>query len=124
MNMVYSDNKLSIRENSLDVWLDLFLYAQNLSGNWMTSREIFFNCIVPTAERNPQLFAKWVNSMVRVSGLKIKHRSAFYGSLSTLRKFKGKNDYEVRKALTNLIASGLEEPDYAKNALEGILQEK
>lgn len=106
------------RSNSLEVWKDLLTYSSNLSGNWYLSQQIFYNSIVPTAEKDPVKFAKWIKDMVKKSGIKIKSQSEFREAIIYLKKIKGKNDKnEIKKALYYLMESGLEQPIYALKAL-------
>lgn len=116
-----NSKSFNLRNNPVDAWVDILNYSSNLPGNWMLSKHIFYTCIVPTAEKNPALFAKWIREMVRKSGTKIKSRSEFLEAINNLRKIKGKthND-EVKKALYYLLDSGLEEPTYAQRALNNI----
>ena len=106
------------RNNPVDLWKDLFTYSSNLNGNWLLSKRIFYDCIVPTAEKNPLQFAKWVKKMVEKSGMKIKSRAEFIEAINYLRKIKNtNNNEEVKIALYYLLDSGLEEPTYALRAL-------
>src|SRR6056297_973730 len=86
------DKNLNCRNNHIDVWTDLFNYSSNLNGNWMRSRQIFYDYILPTAEEDPVQFAKWIRKMVKQSGLKIKSRSEFINSIKSLRNIKNNKD--------------------------------
>jgi len=113
----FSENFES-RNNPIDVWKDMLTYSSNLNGNWLLSKQVFYNCIVPTAEKNPALFARWIRIMVKKSGKKIKSRSDFLAAINYLRKIKNsKNHREIKRILYSLLDSGLEEPTYAFNAL-------
>jgi len=106
------------RNNPIDVWRDIFNYSANLPGNWLFSKHIFYSYILPTAEKNPAKFAKWIRAMVKKSGIKIKSNSEFVEALNHLSRIKGKDDRsEIKKALYYLLDSGLEEPEYAQQAL-------
>lgn len=106
------------RNNSLDVWKDLLTYSSNLPGNWHLSQRIFYNCIVPTAEKDPARFAQWVKEMVKQSGIKIKSQSEFKEALIHLNNSQHtENKNEIKKALYYLLDSGLEQPIYALKAL-------
>lgn len=119
-----SDNSINpevIRKDPLDLWDDLFLYADNLNGNWPVSKEIFDRYLLPTAEENPFMFAKWVDDMVKTSGLKIKCSASFMKSLNRIKRFrllKKTNKADLKKVLVNLFNAGLCEPKIARNALE------
>jgi len=116
---VDSENTV-VREDCFDLWSDFLTYAQNLNGNWLVSQQVFRTNIVPTAEENPLKFVKWVNEMVKRSGLKIKSRYLYASAIKILRKFKSqenKNKSEVSKAITLLLNAGLNEPFYAEHAL-------
>lgn len=111
------------RKSQQDAWDDVFTYAENLKCNWFLSRDIFNSYILPTAVENPELYAEWINSMVEVSGKKIKHPGLFKRSIKVLRKIKiakRKGERFIRCALVGLFNSGIEEPDCAKNALKKI----
>ena len=115
----------NIRDNYLDLWSDLFSYASNLKGNWLTSQEIFDRYLVPTAEENPLLFAKWVTRMVKNSGKKIKYKYLFIKSLRFLKRFKTlkkATKQDLSRALVGLFKAGLDEPLYAQNALNNKLK--
>lgn len=111
------DKNSEVRDNCLDVWNDVLLYSSNLNGNWALSREVFYRHMVPTAEKNPVMFARWMNKLVKSSGLKIKSRAGFVKALDYLRKVKRKNTIGVKKALFILFEAGLSEPLYAIKAL-------
>lgn len=130
MNIAYIDEYFSdksyrenVRNSYLDLWSDLFLYASNLNGNWLVSQEIFNRHLVPTAEENPVLFAKWVNDMVKISGRKIRCRALFFKYIRFLKRFrllkKAKKE-DISIAITELINAGLDEPVHAKIALNKI----
>lgn len=124
MEVDFSENYITentdVRNSSLQVWDDLFLYASNLRGNWLLSKEIFYKNLLPTAEKDPALFAESVANMVQTSGLKIKYDSTYKKSLNLLRKFrrfrKDKKNF-IKRVLTGLFLSGLNEPLYAQSAL-------
>ncbi|MDD3013064.1 MAG: hypothetical protein PHC34_05115 [Candidatus Gastranaerophilales bacterium] len=128
MDMAYlgdeSENQLNskvVRNDPLSLWDDIFHYAANLNGNWHVSQDIFNRYLLPTAEKNPIMFAKWVNDMVKVSGLKIKCHSSFFKSLRHIKRFnflKKSNRAELKKVLVCLFNAGLCEPKIAKIALE------
>jgi hypothetical protein len=106
------------RDNYLDVWKDVLLYSSSLHGNWLLSRQVFYESMVPTAEKDPAKFANWISKMVKTSGLKIKSRAGFLRALVYLRRLKRSTDKdEIKKALFNLFDSGLNEPLYAIKAL-------
>jgi|GEM_PF-2332124 len=110
-----------VRNDPLALWDDIFHYASNLKGNWFVSQDIFNHYLLPTAEKNPIMFAKWVDDMVKVSGLKIKCHSSFLKSLRHLKRFnflKKSNRANLKKVLVNLFNAGLCEPKIAKIALE------
>lgn len=120
-NGFYEESMVS--DTYLDLWNDIFEYANNLSGNWMISQEIFRKKIVPTAEQNPMKFAKWVDDMVKVSGLKIKSRNMFARSLRFIRRFKNLKNVsrnELSKAVTEILNSGISDPTYAKRAMNKV----
>ena len=107
------------RDNYLDVWKDVLLYSSNLNGNWGVSRQVFYESMVPTAEKNPAKFARWINVLVKTSGIKIKSRAGFLKSLNYLRKLqKHATKDDIQKALFNLFEAGLNEPLYALKALK------
>lgn len=111
------------RNNHLDLWSDFLSYAENLNCNWLVSQDIFRNSIVPTAQKDPMLFARWVRTMVKSSGRKIKSRTIFAKSLKILRKFKNQNasnNSELSIVITELLEAGLKEPSYAKLAINKI----
>ncbi|HSA07161.1 MAG TPA: hypothetical protein P5556_08265 [Candidatus Gastranaerophilales bacterium] len=109
---------LKSRNNPIDVWKDFLTYSSNLNGNWLYSKQIFYSYILPTAEKNPVQFAKWIKKMVKKSGIKIKSKSEFIEAIKYLSGIKGKNErQDIKKALYSLLNSGLEEPTYALNAL-------
>lgn len=113
------DNNFEVRDNYLDVWKDVLLYSSCLNGNWVISRRVFYESIVPTAEKSPAVFARWINKLVKTSGLKIKSRSGFLQALKNLRKFHKKNNRsDIKKVLFGLLESGLNEPSYAIKALK------
>ena len=117
LNKEFEDN---IRNNHFDLWNDLLMYGENLNGNWLISQEVFRKNIVPTAENDPKQFAKWVDTMVKTSGIKIKSRHAFAKSLKLLRKLKsiGRfNRNELSSVVTELLNSGINQPEFAQNAL-------
>ena len=104
----YSGNFKS-RNNPIDLWKDMLTYSSNLNGNWLLSKQVFYNCIVPTAEKDPVLFAKWINKMVKKSGVKIKSRADFLEAINYLRKSKHpRNHDEIKRVLYYLLESGLE----------------
>jgi len=107
------------RDNCLDVWKDVLLYSSNLHGNWGVSRQVFYKSMVPTAEKDPAKFARWINELVKTSGIKIKSRAGFLRALNYLRKLQKSNDKnEIKKALFSLFEAGLNEPNYALKALK------
>jgi hypothetical protein len=109
---------LECRNNPVDVWKDILSYSSNLNGNWMFSKEIFYNRLVPTAEKNPELFARWIRVMVKKSGVKIKSRSEYMEALKYLRRIKNKNARnKIRQVLYTLLNSGLEEPSSINRVL-------
>lgn len=126
----YSDNfnnNEMARINYLEVWDDLFNYASNLKGNWLVSQRIFNTYVLPTAEKNPRIFAEWINDMVRISGLKIKYRSNFIKSIRFLKRFKNlkkSTRTELKIALAILFHSGLNDPLYAQNAINKLKNDK
>jgi hypothetical protein len=98
------------RDNFVDAWKDIMSYASNLKGNWPLSQLIFYNCIVPTAEKNPEQFAGWIHEMVRKSNIKIKSRALYLSAIRCMKKLKGKRSSTgIKKALYDLLESGLEE---------------
>jgi len=110
-----------VRDDPLALWDDFFNYAANLKGNWQVSQEIFNHYLLPTAEKNPVMFAKWVDDMVKVSGLKIKCHSSFILTIKHIKRFnflKKSNRSDLKKVLVNLFNAGLCEPKIAKLALE------
>ena len=113
------DNMSEVRDNCFDVWNDVLLYSSNLNGNWVLSREVFYRNMVPTAEKDPAKFARWINRLVKTSGIKIKSRAGFIRALNYLRKLnKTSDDADIKKALFNLFEAGLNEPLYASKALK------
>jgi hypothetical protein len=123
VNYSYDNSDEQVRDNHIEVWSDLFYYAQNLKGNWLVSQEIFRTFIVPTAERNPLLFAKWVDDMVRISGLRIRSRALFARALKFIRRsrfLKKQDKNALSRALTELINAGLDEPVYAQRAIKTV----
>ncbi|MEI8388978.1 MAG: hypothetical protein WCG23_03725 [bacterium] len=107
------------KDNYLDVWKDVLIYSSNLQGNWGVSRQVFYESMVPTAEKDPAKFARWINELVKSSGIKIKSRAGFLKSLNYLRKLQKKNNKnEIKKALFSLFEAGLNEPLYALKALK------
>ncbi len=116
-----SEKCFSFRNNPIDTWVDILNYSSNLHGNWMFSKHIFYTCIVPTAEKNPALFAKWIREMVKKSGTRIKYRSEFLNAIKHLRKINGKVKREdIKQTLYYLLESGLDEPTYARRALDNM----
>ncbi len=118
----YSENfneSSESRNSPVEVWKDILTYSSSLHGNWLLSKHIFYNYILPTAKKDPVKFAGWIREMVKKSGTKIKSRSEFIAAINSLRRTKGKNDNttEIKKALYYLLNSGLEEPSYASKAL-------
>lgn len=106
------------RDNCLDVWKDVLLYSSSLKGNWLISRQVFYKSMVPTAVKHPAKFARWINGLVKTSGIKIKSRAGFLESLNYLRKMtKDTSENDVQKVLFNLFEAGLNEPLYAIKAL-------
>ncbi len=106
------------RDNDLDVWKDVFIYSSNLNGNWNISMQIFYKSIVPTAKKDPAKYARWINRLVRASGIKIKSRAGFLKALYYLRKLKKHNNKKyIKKALFSLFEAGLNEPLYALKAI-------
>ncbi len=118
-NYQYFDNNIEPRNNSKELWTDILTYSSNLTGNWLLSKHIFYNSIVPTAEKNPAMFARWVKEMVKKSGIKIKSRAEFVEAMNHLRKLNGKRDKTgIRQALYHLFDAGLDESAYANRALK------
>lgn len=114
-----SNEDFEARDNYLDVWKDVLLYSSNLNGNWLLSRQVFYESMVPTAERDPAAFARWINGLVRASGIKIKSRGGFLRALVYLRRLRKNTDKnDIKKALFSLFESGLNEPTYALKALK------
>lgn len=110
-----------VRENHVDVWSDFLQYAENLNGNWLVSQEIFNKNIVPTAEKSPEKFAKWVNEMVKISGTEIKSKKLYSKAMRfimTYRLFKSFNKKSLSCAITELLESGLKDINYAQKAIE------
>ena len=106
------------RDNYLDVCKDVLLYSSNLNGNWGVSMQVFYKNMVPTAEKDPAKFARWINELVKSSGVKIKSRAGFLKALNYLRKLqKSNNKKDIKKALFSLFEAGLNEPLYALKAL-------
>jgi len=123
VNYSYDNSDEQVRDNHIEVWSDLFYYAQNLKGNWLVSQEIFRTFIVPTAEKNPLLFAKWVDDMVRISGLRIRSRALFARALKFIRRsrfLKKQDKNALSRAITELINAGLDEPIYAQRAIKTV----
>ncbi len=121
MNSSYfigNSDSFEVRDNYRDVWQDILLYATNINGNWLFSRQVFYENMVPTAENNPAKFARWINELVKTSGVKIKSRAGFIKSLNYLRKIKRSNRDNVKKALFDLLEAGLDQPLYALRALK------
>lgn len=120
-NYSFNDN-FEARKNHFDLWSDFLNYSENLSGNWFISQQVFRNHIIATAEENPTLFAKWVNDMVKVSGVKIRSRYVYARALKFLRRFKALNatKKDLSKAVTELLNAGLSEPEYALRALQKV----
>jgi len=113
------NSKFEERDNYLDVWKDVLLYSSSLNGNWGVSRQVFYDSMVPTAEKDPAKFARWINELVKSSGIKIKSRAGFLKSLNYLRKLqKNNNKNEIKKALFSLFEAGLNEPLYALKAIK------
>jgi len=111
-------NSIGPRSNRRDLWIDILTYSSNMTGNWLLSKQIFYTSILPTAERNPVLFAQWVHEMVEKSGIKIKSKAEFIEALDYLGKFDGRiNKIGIRKALYHLFQAGLGESEYANRAL-------
>jgi len=106
------------KDNYIDVWKDVLTYSSNLNGNWGISMQVFYESMVPTAQKDPAKFARCMHRMVKSSGLKIKSRAGFIKALLYLRKLKRKtNKNGIKKALFNLFEAGLSEPVYALKAL-------
>ncbi len=117
-NYKYFSNSIGPRNNRRDLWIDILTYSSNMTGNWLLSKQIFYTSILPTAERNPVLFAEWVKEMVEKSGIKIKSKAEFLEALDYLKKFNGKTDkMGIRQALYHLFEAGLGESEYANRAL-------
>ena len=113
------DDMSKIRDNCFDAWNDVLLYSSNLKGNWGVSREVFYKYMVPTAEKDPAKFARWMNRLVKTSGVKIKSRAGFIKALNYLRKLnKNSDNADIKKALFSLFEAGLNEPLYASKALK------
>lgn len=109
-NYQVQNSNIEPRDNSKELWMDILSYSSNLPGNWLLSKQIFYFYIVPTAEKNPARFARWIEEMVVTSGIKIKSRSEFTDAINYLRKLDGKTDKSgVRQALYYLFDSGLGE---------------
>ncbi len=109
--MVYNEH--------LDLWSDFLKYAENLNGNWLASQEIFRGSIVPKAEKNPKMFVKLVDAMVKSSGKQIEAKESYFESIKTISDFSigKKTKAELTSAITGLLNSGLNEPKYAQSAL-------
>ncbi len=109
------------RNNPIDTWVDILNYSSNLHGNWLLSKHIFYTCIVPTAERNPALFARWIKEIVQKSGVKLKSQSEFIDAINILSNLNGRTDSsKIKKALYYLFDSGLQEPGCVETALNNI----
>lgn len=114
-----SFDDFEIRDNCFDVWNDVLRYSSNLNGNWALSREVFYRNMVPTAEKDPAMFARWMNKLVKTSGVKIKSRAGFLQAINYLRKFNDAGDKaDIKKALFNLFEAGLNDSLYASKALK------
>ena len=110
-------------ETYLEVWSDIFEYAKNLNGNWFVSQEIFRKKIVPRAEKDPLKFAKLINDMVKLSGVRIKSRQMYAKSLKLMRRFKslkGVSRFELSKAITDMLNSGINDPSFSQRALRQV----
>jgi hypothetical protein len=122
LGQLYQNNHhtLTVRQNSVEVWLDLFCYAKNLKGNWFYSQEIFYNCIAPTAIHKPEYFAECVEQMVKISGMEIKYRTPFIRAINKLKNFKNKSfdPVLINSALMDIFKAGLQEPQYAEAAIK------
>ena len=108
------------RKNTFRVWYDLFIYAKNLNGNWMTSQELFNKRIAPQAMEDPHYFASCVEKMVETSGMQVKYPSNFRRALSLLRSIRNNtinSNQVVVKAITEMLNAGLSEPLYAERAM-------
>lgn len=115
----FNDCSQDYQNNPIELWKDLLNYSSNLRGNWMFSKHIFYTRILPLAEKDPEIFAKWVRDMVKKSGTKIKSKSEFFEAIKYLRKLKGNSSKnEVKRALYYLLNSGLDEPTHALRALD------
>ena len=122
-NIYFSKQEINIRDNPVDLWSDYLSYACNLYGNWFVSRDIFLRNLVPTAEKNPALFAKWIDDMVKISGVKILQKSSYISSLKLSRKtgmYEKHAPSDIKKALTLLFNAGLDKPIYAKKAIDSL----
>ena len=107
------------KDSCMDVWNDVFLYSSNLNGNWIKSQQVFYESMVPAAEKDPAKFARQIHELVKASGIKIKSRGGFIRSLNYLRKIHKKNKRnDIKKALFSLFEAGLNEPLYALKALK------
>ena len=110
-------------ETYLDLWSDIFEYAKNLNGNWFVSQEIFRKKIVPTAEKDPLKFAKLINNMVKLSGVRIKSRQMYAKSLRFMRRFKSLKNVstlDLSKALTDMLNAGINDPSFSQRALRRV----
>jgi hypothetical protein len=110
-------------ETYLELWSDIFEYAKNLNGNWFVSQEIFRKKLVPTAEKDPLKFAKWVNDMVKVSGVRIKSRNMYAKSLRFIRRFrslKRVSQLDLSKAVTAILESGISDPSFSQRAIKRV----
>ncbi|MFA6989629.1 MAG: hypothetical protein WC197_06130 [Candidatus Gastranaerophilaceae bacterium] len=110
-------------ETYLDLWSDVFEYAKNLNGNWLVSQEIFRKKLVPIAEKDPLKFAKLINDMVKISGVRIKSRQLYARSLRFIRRFKSLKNVstlELSKALTDMLNAGISDPSFSQRALRKV----
>jgi hypothetical protein len=127
---VYGDNSYRssleetiLSETYLDLWSDIFEYAKNLNGNWFVSQEIFRQKIVPKAEKDPLQFAKLINYMVKLSGVRIKSRQLYAKSLRFMRKFrslKNVSTLDLSRALTEMLNAGINDPSFSQRALKKV----
>ena len=104
----------------IQAWNDVFAYADNLQFNWLVSKEIFNNRILPKAIENPELYAIYIDDMVKTSGKKLKRPGTLKKAIRILKRIKiakRRGEKLLRSALVELFSSGIEEPDFAKTAL-------
>lgn len=111
---------IEANETYFQAWDDVFAYADNLRCNWLVSKEIFNNRILPKAIENPEQYANLINDMVITSGKKLKRPGTLKKALRILRKIKivkRRGEKILRTTLVELFSCGIEEPECAKMAL-------